>query len=324
MAISHWAIACFALIALMVAHGSQAAPAPTPVIIDTDIGDDIDDAFALALALASPKLEVVGVTAAWGDTQSRVWLIRRLLAAFGRNDIPVAQGIVTKSKTPFSQMRWAQGALDKSPAPDAVSFIREQVMKRPGEITLLALAPMTNLEALIKADPAAFSKLRGVALMGGSITAGYNHGGSVLNPVPSAEYNIAMAPSALRAVLGSGVPVTMFPLDSTQIKFDEVRRDRLFAYGSPSTDALALLYHQWRLWNEWGQITPTLFDSAPVAWVADPQSCTPVTGQVIVDEHGFTRLGEGRPNASICMAMRPDVVLDMTINLLTPKPAVPK
>src|SRR5437764_341886 len=113
------------------------------------------------------------------------------------------------------------------------------------------------IEALARRDPEALHELRQVVMMGGSIHAGYNQGGAIPVAEPSAEYNVASAPGGLVALLQSKVAVRMFPLDSTQIKLDEVRRDRLFAYGSPASDALALLYHQWRLLNGWGQITPT-------------------------------------------------------------------
>src|SRR5262249_56137201 len=86
-----------------------AAPAtvpPLPVIIDTDVGDDIDDAFALAIALQDPRLEVIGVTTAWGDTRTRVLLVRRLLAALGRSNIVVAQGPATRNTATFTQKKW--------------------------------------------------------------------------------------------------------------------------------------------------------------------------------------------------------------------------
>src|SRR5882724_10770274 len=114
------------------ASGSQ------PVIIDTDIGDDIDDAFALAVALQDPRLDVIGITTAWGDTRSRTLLVRRLLSTLGRQNVPVAEGPSTPNKTPFTQKKWASGATDTTPAPDAIEFIQEQVRKRPGEITLIA------------------------------------------------------------------------------------------------------------------------------------------------------------------------------------------
>src|SRR3982074_1163580 len=77
-----------------------------PVIIDTDIGDDIDDAFALTIALLDPRLDVIGVTTAWGDTRSRTLLVRRLLTTLGRQNVVVAQGPATPNKTLFTQKKW--------------------------------------------------------------------------------------------------------------------------------------------------------------------------------------------------------------------------
>src|SRR5581483_3661952 len=108
-----------------------------PVIIDTDVGDDIDDAFALAVALQDPRLEVIGITTAWGDTRTRTLLVRRLLETLGRKDVIVAQGPETPNSVPFTQKKWASGAQDQSPAPDAIEFVRKQVNQRPGEITLV-------------------------------------------------------------------------------------------------------------------------------------------------------------------------------------------
>src|SRR5216683_2906397 len=123
-------LACAALLTLAHVDLAHAAPpsgaAALPVIIDTDVGDDIDDAFALAIALQDPHLEVLGITTAWGDTRTRVLLVRRLLAILGRRDVVVAQGPATTNAVPFTQRRWALGATDTTPAPDAIEFIRDQ------------------------------------------------------------------------------------------------------------------------------------------------------------------------------------------------------
>jgi inosine-uridine nucleoside N-ribohydrolase len=298
----------------------SAAPATPaqPVIIDTDAGDDIDDAFALTIALEDPRLQVLGITTAWGDTRTRTLLVRRLLATLGRRDVVVAQGPATKNTVPFTQRKWALGAADTSPAPDAIEFLSAQARARPGEITLIALAPLSNIEALARRDPEALRKFRQVVMMGGSIYAGYNQGGAIPVAEPSAEYNVASAPQGLIDLLESRVPVRMFPLDSTQIKFDEVRRDRLFAYGSPASDALALLYHQWRLLNSWGQITPTLFDVVPITWLLQPSTC-PVSGlRIAVDTRGYTRAVSGEPNVSVCLSVDENATQRLIMDTLAP------
>ena len=313
-----------ALLLSVAAHAAPQAAAPAdsarrlPVIIDTDVGDDIDDAFALVIALQDPRLEVLGVTTAWGDTRTRVLLVRRLLATLRRPDVVVAQGPATANTVPFTQKKWALGATDTSPAPDAIEWINEQAHKRPGKITLLALAPLSNIEALTRRHPEALRELRQVVMMGGSIRAGYNQGGAIPNPEPSAEYNVASSPGGLEVLLQSGVALRMFPLDSTQIKFDEVRRDRLFAYGSAASDALALLYHQWRLLNSWGQITPTLFDVVPVAWLLPPSTCPETPLRITVDERGYTREASGAPNVEVCLSVDENATQGLIMNALAP------
>jgi purine nucleosidase len=85
------------------------------------------------------------------------------------------------------------------------------------------------------------------------------------------------------------------PLDSTQLKLDEVKRETLFRAGAPLTDALTLLYH------EWGQQTPTLFDVMTIAYIVNPQLCPVKPLHIRVDENGFTRAENGAPNAQVCL-----------------------
>jgi purine nucleosidase len=129
---------------------SMQAVSPKPqqlVIIDTDIGDDIDDVFAVGLALSSPELDIFGITSAWGDTALKSRLLDRLLCETGRSDIPVATGIAGKGT--FTQARWAERQPDK-PHADAVSFLLDQIQQHPGEITLIGRGPLTNIGAAIR------------------------------------------------------------------------------------------------------------------------------------------------------------------------------
>src|SRR5208337_5044695 len=127
-------------------QASEPTVGPEKVIIDTDIGDDIDDAFALALALRSPELQIVGITTTFGDTETRAKLLDRFLGEVGRQDIPVAAGAPTETKTPLTQRRYAEGGhFAKSQHPAAVDFLLEQIRRQPGEITLIAIGPLMNV-----------------------------------------------------------------------------------------------------------------------------------------------------------------------------------
>jgi purine nucleosidase len=279
---------------------SPTTAAKTKIIIDTDIGDDVDDAFAVGLALSSPELEILGITTAWGDTSLRARLTDRLLAETGNANIPVAEGIPTQSKTPFSQARWAQADPSSKSHPAAVDFLLAQIRQNPGEITLVAIAPLTNIVAAIDRDPATFKKLKRVVLMGGSIRKGYDDLGYTPDRGPQPEYNIYSDVPAAQKLFASGVPIYMMPLDSTQLKLDDEMRALLFRQGTPLTDALTLLYHQW------GQQTPTLFDVMAVVYVLEPGLCPVTPLHIIVDNDGNTRTDGGAPNASACLGSDSD------------------
>jgi purine nucleosidase len=270
------------------------------VIIDTDIGDDVDDVFALALALASHHLQILGVTTAWGDTDLRARLVERFLKETGHADIPVAAGPKTQPGTPFTQAAWAEGFPEPANGwPHAVDFILDQIRRNPGQITLISLAPLSTVGALIQKDPATFRKLRRVVMMGGSIRQGYGDLGYLPDKGPSAEYNIKMDIPAAKELFASGVPIDVMPLDSTQVKLDEVLRDTLFSQKTSVTDALQALYQQWAGYPN--NVTPTLFDAMAVAVVMEPSLCPVTPMRLRVDDAGFTRVEEGAPNASVCL-----------------------
>jgi purine nucleosidase len=277
---------------------SAPPPATTPqkIIIDTDIGDDIDDAFAVALALRSSELEILGITTTFGDTETRARLADRLLGEAGREDIPVAAGAPTHAANDLTQRRYAEGGRFRRPShPKAVDFILDQIRRYPGQITLIAIGPLMNVGAAIDRDPETFRKLRQVVLMGGSIYRGYGDMGYFPPHGPQAEWNIVNDIPSAQKLFASGVPVFVMPLDSTQLKLDEVRRAILFRSGTPLTDALTLLYYQW------GDQTPTLFDVMTVAYLLNPKLCPVQPMRIRVDEKGFTRPESGAPNAQVCL-----------------------
>ena len=282
------------------AHGQTPAAIPEKVIIDTDIGDDVDDAFALALALSNPHLQILGITTAWGDTELRARLVERFLKQTGHAEIPVAAGPTTQSGTPFTQAAWAE-AFPEPPNgwPHAVDFILNQIRRNPGQITLISLAPLSTVGVLIQKDPVTFRKLKRVVMMGGSIRQGYGDLGYLPDRGPSAEYNIKMDIPAAKELFASGIPIDMMPLDSTQLKLDEVLRATLFSQKTPLTDALHALYQQWAGYSN--TVTPTLFDAMAVAVVVEPALCPVAPMRLRIDEAGFTCVEEGAPNASVCL-----------------------
>ena len=279
---------------LITACFSAAADAPgkIPILLDTDIGTDIDDAFALALIINSPEFELLGVTTVSGDTAARARIVAKMLWEAGGKwrHVPVVAG-VPGPKQDINQAAWADGfasprILNKS----AIDFIRDTIHRHPGQVTLIAIGELTNVAALIKADPHAAREIKRIALMGGSIARGYEPGSK-----PDAEWNIKSNPAAAQVVFSSGIPIVMAPLDVTaMLKLDATARKRIFQQDTPVTNSLAALYHLWK-----GE-TPTLFDPMAVALVLDPMLCQTKDLAITVDNQGFTLVEEGKPtNATV-------------------------
>ena len=274
---------------------------PEKVIIDSDIGDDIDDAFAIALAVRSPEIEILGISTTFGDTETRAKLVDRLLGEAGRTDIPVAVGVRTDAKTSFGQRPYAEGGhFARSAHPAAVDFILDQIQRHPGEITLVTIGPLVNVGAMIDRDRQTFRRLRRVVMMGGSIEHGY--GDPYAPPTPAEpEWNIKNDISSARKLFAAGVSLYQMPLDSTQdLKLDEVKRAFLFRQGTPLTDALTILYYQW------GYLTPTLYDPMTIAFVDDAKLCPVEPMHIEVDDRGMTRRDGGPPNAQVCLHSHPE------------------
>jgi inosine-uridine nucleoside N-ribohydrolase len=286
--------------------GARAAE-PIPVIFDTDIGTDIDDAYALAQVLHSLELQLLGVTTVSGDAVARARLAAKLLAVAGRPEIPVYAGI-SNAPQYMAQTGWAEGFTSPALQTDGgVEFLRRQINARPGEITIIAVGEMTNVAALLASDPGIGPKIKALALMGGAVNRGYAPGSK-----PEPEWNIKCNAKAAQVVFTSGVPLLVAPLDSTAaLKLTPEWRVRIFARGSPLNDALAALDYIWQHTNTWKADAPTLFDNLAVALVATP-SIVPLTPLYLeVDTDGLTRVIANRPaNAQVALTSDSAVFLE--------------
>jgi len=288
-----------------------AAPSKVPIILDTDIGTDIDDAFALALVVNSPELELLGVTTVAGDTQARARPAAKLLWEAGGawRKVSVYAGEPGKPQ-PIEQTRWANGFT--SPAlhmSGAVDFMKTEINRQPGRVTLIAIGELTNVAALLKSDPSIAKKIKLIALMGGSVARGY-----APDSKPEAEWNIKSNPEAAQTVFSSSVPLLMAPLDVTaMLQLDPAGRRRVFTHLTPLTNALTILYHLW------GNETPTLFDPMAVAMLIDPSICETRQMAIEVDAQGFTRVVEGKPaNATVGMRTDPKRFFEFYLSRVAP------
>ena len=190
------------------------------IILDTDPG--IDDAMAVFLALGAPEVELVGLTTVFGNVHVDLATVNalRLLEIGGRGDIPVATGaakpLFAHYKGPAPEIHGADGQGNlflPPPTTSAVNlpaaeFIIEEVRRYPGEITLVAIGPLTNLALALQIEPGIAERTREVVIMGGNA---FVPG----NATPTAEANILNDPDAADLVFGARWPVTMVGLDVT-------------------------------------------------------------------------------------------------------------
>jgi inosine-uridine nucleoside N-ribohydrolase len=297
---------------------AQPAKAPEKIIIDTDIGDDIDDAFALALALSSPEFQILGFSASFGDTVTRAKMLDRMLGELGHNDMPVAMGApVNVNLNAFTQRRYAEsGAFRRANHLSSVDFILDQARKYPGQVTLVAVGPLPNIGAAIDKDPAAFRQLKRVVIMGGSIRTMTDPYGVAAPIAPHPEWNIKNDIASAQKLFAAGVPLLVMPLDSTaNLKMHEVARTALFAHGSMLTNILAGLYYEWSAYTR--SPTPILYDPMTLAALLDPSLCPLTPMHITVDDAGDTKETPGTPNAQVCLKSDADSFLHFYVKRVT-------
>jgi purine nucleosidase len=299
-------VAGAALLVVLIAAGAGAQR--VPVLLDTDIGTDIDDAYALALIMRSPELELLGVTTVSGDAVARARLAAKLLAIEGGQAarIPVYAGMTTAPQY-IKQTEWAAGFT--SPAlhtAGGVEFLRAQIEARPGQITLIAVGELTNVAALLTSSPGIAGKIKRIALMGGAVRRGGQPGSK-----PQPEWNIKSNAAAAQTVFASGVPLLVGPLDATaDLKLSPEHRVRIFGRGTPLTDALGALDYVWTHTNTWKGATPILFDLLPIAALYQPDIATFEALHVAVEQDGLTREVAGqKPNAQVAVSADAERVL---------------
>ena len=225
------------------------------IILDTDIGTDVDDAMALALTVASPELELIGVTTVHGDAPLRARIARRLLELAGCGDIPVIPGASLPLQMPLPpNFHWmprlrgheGRGILSadeltptadlKATADDGARFIIEQARKYRGELSLVAIGGQTNLGRALQLEPRLVDWVRDVTIMGGTVDT------RRFTSPPMLETNLNCDPLASRLVLQSGMPITLVPMEvTTEVFLTPEQRAELKSWDHPLTNALVAM-----------------------------------------------------------------------------------
>ncbi|MER7892086.1 nucleoside hydrolase [Micromonospora sp. NPDC094482] len=249
----------------------------TLVLLDTDIGNDIDDAVCLAYLLAQPRCELLGITTVTAEPERRASLASVLCHAAGRR-VPIFPGAAEPLASPPVQgpppqaaalARWQHET--SFPAGQAVEFLRRTIREHPGEVTLLAIGPLTNVALLFAVDPQIPALLRSLVIMGGAFT-------TVAGP----EWNIHCDPHAAARVYAAPVAVhRSIGLDVTtrvQMDADAFLRRCTGSLLRPVADMAA----------SWFADRPevTFHDPLAAASIFDPSLCSFAAGQVVVDRNG--------------------------------------
>jgi inosine-uridine nucleoside N-ribohydrolase len=262
---------------------------PLPLIIDSDPG--LDDALAIGLAIARPELEVLAVTTVGGNADVRHCTENalRLLHAYGRDDIPVAEGAAGPLVGQVVRATEVHGeggigttelppATASAQSEHAVELIARLLRERSEPVAIAPIGPLTNIALLLRLYPDLAPRIAHLSIMGGSIGEG--------NTTVSAEFNIYADPEAADVVFRSGVPITMMGLDVThQALLDRASAEALRGLDTTSARIAAELTEYALDRNmEWsGRTTAAIHDAVAVAHLAIPDLVDVAPYHVAVD-----------------------------------------
>ncbi|MGL4431134.1 MAG: pyrimidine-specific ribonucleoside hydrolase RihA [Plesiomonas shigelloides] len=304
-----------------------------PIIIDCDPGHD--DAIALILALASPKLNVMAVTTSAGNQTPDKTLHNalRILTLLGRHDIPVAGGAPKPllRELIIADNVHGESGLDGPALPEpgfapqaltAVELMAKTLRASTEPVTLVPTGPLTNIALLLSAHPELKAKITRIVLMGGSAGPG--------NWTPTAEFNIYVDPEAAEMVFSAGVPITMCGLDVThaaQVMDEDIERIR--AITNPIARTVAELLDFFMIYHrdpKWGFVGAPLHDPCTIAWLLRPELFTGIECHVSVETQGqYTvgmtvvdryRLSPHEPNATVLLGVERQGFIDLLVEQL--------
>ena len=303
---------------------------PKRIIIDTDPG--IDDSLAILLALASPEVQLEGLTVVHGNSSTEQGTINALsvLELVDAADIPVARGCELPLVQPSLLAPETHGntglGYAQLPEPrskpivqDGCDFLIERIMSNPGEITLVAIGALTNVALAVRKEPRIVKAVKELLIMGGAV----RHEG---NTTPLAEFNTYVDPHAAHIVFHSGMPITLTPLDVTYqciLLADDVKRIK-----QAGTDIPAFIEDATRFYMEFhdeyqGIQGCVINDPLTLALTFAPELCDYEEHYVDVDISGGVSMGKtfadfykmtGKPaNMKVALGVRPRDFIDLFV-----------
>ena len=260
-----WKLAAlFVCICISASAQARSPQARIPIILDTDIGDSIDDALALAFALHSPELEVRAVTTVIDDVESKTRLAWKMLGIYNRRDIALAMGapeplLDSTMSAPSKEfdILTRNDVIPDAARKRAAGLIVDTVLQSRAKITIVAIGPLTNIALALKTDPRIKGNLERIVIMGGAYFSA------------EAEYNVKRDRAAAEIVFQSGVPITAVGLDVTaQCKLREKDLDRMRLGDDPASIFLVRLIDLAE--QQTHDATPTLYDPLAIAAIFRP------------------------------------------------------
>ena len=276
--------------------------ARVPVILDTDIGDDIDDTWALAMLLKSPQLEPKLITTTCGHAVYRAKLIAKMLTVAGRTDIPIGLGEGGREGT-GSVQEWVKDyQLSQFPGKiheDGAGAIIDVIQRSPQPVAVIEIGPLHTLAAVLRRSPGIAGKAFFVG-MDGSVRKGYDRGGP-----PSAEYNVAANVAAAQAVLSAPWRrVVITPLDTCGVV--NLSGARFQALKASSDPVVKALLENYRIWSKQKRVedlqaSSTLFDAVAVylAYPAGQSLLEFESLPIVVTNNGMTRIDPAGQKMSV-------------------------
>lgn len=295
-----------ALLFVFANSGSTYAQRPLPVILDADLGNDIDDEFALALAVQSPELNVRGVTVVGDNVEDRMRLAWKELGLYGRTDIETGRGapeplLDSTAITYPSHLNilTREDLLPPAVNNQAVTLINNAVRYSSAKVTLIATGPLTDIALALKIDPRVKQNIARIIFAGDGFSP------------PRAEYNIQRDLLAAEIVFSSGVPITLIGRDVVHgCSLEGADLDRMRAAENPASRFLVSLIELWQKENS--DAHPALLDPVAVAVSFRPDLISSESGTIAIDlKDGAARF---LPVAGLSSGQQPQVALARELN----------
>jgi purine nucleosidase len=286
------------------------------IILDTDVGTDVDDAFAIAQAARSPDLDLRAVTTVYGDVHLRARLARKLLDLLGHARVPVAAGLgqpLTPDRVPYWGGWEGEGLLtpadDSLPLDprDGVTLILDELAAAQDPLTLVSIGPLTNIAAVIQRGGSLLDRIQEIICMAGTLVPGEE------------EWNVLCDADAACIVFQSGLPVSLGTrFFVNQPKLRRAHRDRLAGSHDPGVQALVvLLDHFFGIKQR--DLTP-MYDPVTLSMAYTDEFIQAETMTLRVEQEGnvvaLTPDPKGSARINISVGVQPEAFVDHLVHLL--------